>query len=152
MIVRITDKSLLRRRIARSLRKDDAGSAFLMDGVVRELAERLSGVERAFPLAVASGGRGPGLRKALLGTGKVERVFRLEPVQENFVSEAEAGAVADDEALPLAPSSINLFVSALSLQWANDLPGALIQIRQGLRPDGLFLGALTGRADTCRAA
>jgi SAM-dependent methyltransferase len=80
----------------------------------------------------------------MLGTGKVEQVFRLEPVSESFVPRTEDGAVADDEALPLAPGSVHLLVSALALQWANDLPGALIQIRQALRPDGLFLGALTG--------
>jgi len=37
-------------------------------------------------------------------------------------------------------------VSLLSLHWANDLVGALIQIRQALKPDGLFLGALFGGA------
>jgi SAM-dependent methyltransferase len=31
-----------------------------------------------------------------------------------------------------------------SLQWINDLPGALIQVRRLLRPDGLFLAALMG--------
>src|SRR5690606_10064339 len=35
-------------------------------------------------------------------------------------------------------------VSALSLHWVNDLPGALIQIRRALRPDGLFLAILPG--------
>ena len=35
-------------------------------------------------------------------------------------------------------------MSLLSLQEANDLPGALIQIRRALRPDGLFLGAIAG--------
>ena len=52
--------------------------------------------------------------------------------------------MADEEALPLAAESIDLFASALALQWANDLPGALIQIRQALKPDGLFLAAMTG--------
>ena len=35
-------------------------------------------------------------------------------------------------------------VSALALQFVNDLPGALIQIRRALKPDGLFLAALLG--------
>ncbi|CAK0751681.1 NADH dehydrogenase (ubiquinone) 1 alpha subcomplex assembly factor 5 [Azospirillaceae bacterium] len=35
-------------------------------------------------------------------------------------------------------------VSSLSLHWVNDLPGALIQIRRCLKPDGLFLGAMLG--------
>ena len=32
----------------------------------------------------------------------------------------------------------------MALHHVNDLPGALIQIRRALRPDGLFLAALAG--------
>jgi len=35
-------------------------------------------------------------------------------------------------------------VSALALQFVNDLPGVLVQIRRALKPDGLFLAALMG--------
>jgi SAM-dependent methyltransferase len=51
---------------------------------------------------------------------------------------------ADEEALPFRNESLDLVVSALSLQFTNDLPGTLIQIRRALKPDGLFLGALLG--------
>jgi hypothetical protein len=44
----------------------------------------------------------------------------------------------------LHEASIDLFASALALQWTNDLPGTLIQIRAALKPDGLFLAAMTG--------
>jgi SAM-dependent methyltransferase len=54
------------------------------------------------------------------------------------------GVVADEEALPFADGSFDLVVSALSLHWVNDLPGALIQIRRVLKPDGLFIGAALG--------
>jgi SAM-dependent methyltransferase len=40
--------------------------------------------------------------------------------------------------------TFDLAVSLFSLQWINDLPGALIQINRCLRPDGLFLAALMG--------
>jgi SAM-dependent methyltransferase len=53
-------------------------------------------------------------------------------------------AVADEERLPLAPESIDLAVSVLALHFANDLPGALAQVRRALRPDGLFLAAVLG--------
>ena len=59
------------------------------------------------------------------------------------------GVIADEEALPFADGSFDLVVSALSLHWVNDLPGALIQIRRVLKPDGLFIGvALGGRTLT----
>jgi SAM-dependent methyltransferase len=53
---------------------------------------------------------------------------------------------ADEEALPFADGSLDLVVSALALQFVNDLPGALAQIRRTLRPDGLLLAALIGGA------
>src|SRR5581483_1839865 len=48
------------------------------------------------------------------------------------------------EALPLRDAQFNLIVSALALQFVNDLPGTLLQIRRALKPDGLFLAALLG--------
>ncbi|MCA3755303.1 MAG: SAM-dependent methyltransferase, partial [Phenylobacterium sp.] len=36
--------------------------------------------------------------------------------------------------------------SSLSLHWANDVIGALVQARLALKPDGLFIGALFGGA------
>ncbi|HVL42748.1 MAG TPA: methyltransferase domain-containing protein [Brevundimonas sp.] len=47
-------------------------------------------------------------------------------------------------ALGVADQSQDLIVSLMSLHWANDLPGALAQIRRALKPDGLFLGTLLG--------
>ena len=55
-----------------------------------------------------------------------------------------ARLVADEEWLPIRADSLDLVVSALSLHWVNDLPGALVQIRQALRPDGLLLAAMLG--------
>ena len=52
--------------------------------------------------------------------------------------------VADAEALPLREDSLDLVVSALALQFVNDLPGTFVQVRRALKPDGLFLAALIG--------
>ena len=51
---------------------------------------------------------------------------------------------ADEEALPFRDQSLDLVVSGLALQLVNDLPGALVQIRRALKPDGLLLAALLG--------
>ena len=58
--------------------------------------------------------------------------------------ERDPGAAGDEEALPFAAASLDLATSVLALQFVNDLPGALAQIRRALRPDGLFLAALVG--------
>ena len=55
---------------------------------------------------------------------------------------ARAGPGAAPLALP--DQSQDLIVSLISLHWANDLPGALAQIRRALKPDGLFVGTLLG--------
>ncbi|KAJ1978856.1 hypothetical protein H4R33_005875 [Dimargaris cristalligena] len=52
--------------------------------------------------------------------------------------------VVDEEDNPFPENSLDAVVSNLSLHWVNDLPGALIQIRRSLVPDGMFLGAMVG--------
>jgi SAM-dependent methyltransferase len=143
MVARVTDKPLLRRRLARAHTRGELGADFLLNAVVADLAERLAGVERHFALGVAFAGQTEALTRALLDSGKVDHVIRIEQTGAALKAGQIGGVVADEEALPIAPASIDLFVSALALQWTNDLPGALIQIRQALRPDGLFLAALT---------
>ena len=50
----------------------------------------------------------------------------------------------DEELLEFEENSLDCVVSIGSLQWTNDLPGALIQIRRALKPDGVFVGAICG--------
>jgi SAM-dependent methyltransferase len=117
---------------------------FLLRPIVTDLAERLASVELRFPLAVAHGGQTDILAQALVDSGRVDRVLKMEPIESASASSRFAAFVGDEEALPLAADSIDLFVSILALQWTNDLPGALVQIRQALRPGGLLLAAMTG--------
>jgi SAM-dependent methyltransferase len=144
VVAPVTDKRLLRRRLTRAHRRGDRRATFLLDRVREDLVERLAAVERHFPIAVAHGGQTADLAAALLASGKVERVYRVEQTLAAYRADGPPGIVGDEEALPFAPGSIDLFASTLALQWANDLPGALIQIRTALKPDGLFLAALTG--------
>lgn len=74
----------------------------------------------------------------LLGAGQRSSYVRLGPAL------ARPDVVADESRLPLADASLDLVLSALTLQFVDDLPGTLVQIRRALKPDGLFLGALIG--------
>jgi len=65
------------------------------------------------------------------------------PVADRFRSVARV-EFSESETLRLEPESIDLALSALALQFANDLPGVLSQIRRALRPDGLLLAAMIG--------
>jgi len=122
------DHAALRLRRARAER---IGAArFLLDSVCGDLAERLGAVVRTFSAAVDIGTPADGLREQLN-----ERVADLHWI-DLFAS--------DGENLKLAAQSIDLVVSALALQFANDLPGVFAQLRRALKPDGLFLAAMVG--------
>ena len=131
------DRALLRRRRRRAAMSGAA--TFLLDRVAEDLAERLAVVLRRFDLAIDLGTPGEALRSALTRLGSVGTIVATgtAPRTQKFV-------VADEEALPFRESSLDLVVSALALQFVNDLPGTLVQIRRALKPDGLFLAALLG--------
>ncbi|RIA99188.1 S-adenosyl-L-methionine-dependent methyltransferase [Glomus cerebriforme] len=52
--------------------------------------------------------------------------------------------VVDEELLPFEENSLEAVISNLSLHWVNDLPGAMIQIRRSLKPDGVFIASIFG--------
>ncbi len=129
----VFDRALYRRRLARALA---AGYPdFLLARCADDLEERLGAVLRRFGQAADLGSPLP-LAAAVL-RAKAEGVLRMAESPG-----AEIDLVGDLEALPLAPGSLDLAASLLSLHAVNDLPGALIQIRRALRPDGLFIGCL----------
>jgi SAM-dependent methyltransferase len=138
----IVDASLLAERKRRAVRRSVAGADFLMARAADDLAERLATVGRRFPKAAALFCVTPAARDTVLASGKVDEAVRIE-TDAAFLGD-EAGIVAAPGHVPLAPDSIDLAVSLLSLQDENDIPGALVQIRRALKPDGLFLGAMAG--------
>ena len=143
---RITDRSLQRRRIARALRRAVPGADWLLRETLADMAARLALVERRFEVAVALDDDTGAIATMLGRSGKVATVLATGTVAAAGGGDATAcrRIAADAERLPLAPGSVDLVISALTLQWVNDLPGALVQIRRALRPDGLFLAALPG--------
>lgn len=113
-----------------------------------ELADRLAIVERQFETAIElHGGTGVAARR-LAQTGKVNSIRRIE-TESRFTTDENIPEAASMEHLPLEEASANLIVSPLALHLTNDTPGALIQIRRALKPDGLFLGAIPG-SGRCR--
>ena len=132
------DRRLLRVRRARAARDP---AAFLLDRAADDLAVRLSAVLRTFDLAVDLGTPSDAVRRAL--QGRVARIVAVDSIAANLTT-ARLPVVADEEALPFRDGSLDLVVSALALQFVNDLPGTLIQIRRALKPDGLLLAAMIG--------
>ena len=136
------DRALLaqRRQRARSL----GIVTFLLDRVAEDMAERLSAVKRTFEVAVDLGTPTDAVRRTILAAGTVERINAAVPNAPAQPDGRTPVVVADEERLPFRDASLDLVVSGLALQFVNDLPGALVQIRRALKPDGLFLAALVG--------
>jgi len=134
------------RMLLRSRRRATAAGAetFLLDRVASDLAERLTAVLRRFDLVLDLGAPGDAVRRALAGLPSIGTVISADTVLPGRAANAPRFVVADEEALPFGAAAFDLVASALSLQFVNDLPGALVQIRRVLKPDGLFVGALAG--------
>jgi SAM-dependent methyltransferase len=136
----IFDRALQRRRLARALGSGPA--AFLLDRAADEICDRLGAVKRRFAAIADIGTPLPQLAARL---AKDEAsVARLAPLPGALGAPFLLPIVGDEELLPFKAGSFDLAVSALALQNVNDLPGALLQIRRTLRPDGLFVGCLLG--------
>ena len=141
----VFDRSALRQRRNRAARDWDR-QAFLKREIAERLVERLDDIRRTFPLALDIGCHGDEVALALSGRGTIGQLIRAD-LGLGFARRACGPAVvADEEALPFAAGRFDLVLSAMDLHWVNDLPGALIQIRRILKPDGLFLGAMLGGA------
>ncbi|MDR6631246.1 SAM-dependent methyltransferase [Phyllobacterium sp. 1468] len=139
----VFDRNLLLVRRLRALRQHGNSADFLLARACEDLEERLSAVERKFGVAVDLASHTALAAQAIQRSGKVTTIVRVEQAQQ-FLDNAFPAIVADEEILPLKPSSIDLIVSLLSLHLTNDTPGTLLQIRRALKPDGLFLGAMAG--------
>ena len=134
----IFDRHLLRVRQRRARRLTPA--TFLLDRVAADLGDRLSAVLRKFDVAVDLGTPSDAVRRVLAANNNISTI-----VAAGLDGDDDGLRVtADEETLPFAERSLDLVVSALALQFVNDLPGALIQIRRALKPDGLLLAALIG--------
>ncbi len=123
----IFDRRTYALRRARAAKAGVAG--FLVEDAAAQLALRIGAVNRRFEKALDLNSRDEGFALLAPAAGHWTRSFAW---------------TTDEETLPFAPESFDLIVSVLSLHAVNDLPGALVQIRQALKPDGLFLAALLG--------
>ncbi|MDB5666804.1 methyltransferase domain-containing protein [Cypionkella sp.] len=105
-------------RHALALHRARATAFFMQEEAVAEVQDRLSEVNRTFT-------------KPVVVTG-------FPHLWPDFPT------IADDEVLALQPETHDLVINALTLQWANDPVGQLVQCRRSLQPDGLFIGLLFG--------
>ena len=144
----VFDRKAVRRHQDRAASMTSTVAPVLAE-VADRLLDRLDDITRPFDRALDLGGRGivaPKLRARGIETVSCE----LSPVMARL----SGGVAGDAEWLPFAPGSFDLVVANLSLHLVNDLPGALVQLRTALRPDGLLLASMPalGTLDELRSA
>lgn len=129
------------RRTARLARSEAAiaRADFLHARAADNAVGSLEALVRDWPKALDLSAHPGAFAEALKGSAAEGRVG---PVVE--LGDRAARAAPGAAALDVPDQSQDLIVSLMSLHWANDLPGALAQIRRALKPDGLFLGTLLG--------
>ena len=132
-VPQIFDARLLAARRARARALAVPGADFLFERAAADLGERLAAIRRSFASAAIIGPDTGALADALAAT---------VPAHDIVTVPIEAGA--GGERIDLPPATLDLVASVLALQFVNDLPGVLTQIRRALKGDGLFLGVLAG--------
>ncbi|KAH9725394.1 putative methyltransferase [Citrus sinensis] len=153
--VSIFDRHLKRKQRDRAAWLTRPNDSFV-DAVAENLLDRLEDCRKTFPTALCLGGSMEAVRRLLRGRGGIEKLIMMDTSYDmlKLCKDAQQDAhndnietcfvVGDEEFLPLKESSLDLAISCLGLHWTNDLPGAMIQCRLALKPDGLFLGAILG--------
>ncbi|KAK9141275.1 hypothetical protein Scep_010956 [Stephania cephalantha] len=154
---KIFDRALKRRHRDRAAWLSNRRNDPLIDSVAENLLDRLQDCKREFPKALCLGGSLMAVRRSLGGRGGIETLTMMDSSLEMIrlcrESELELPdrekietlyVVGDEEYLPVKEGSLDLVISCLGMHWTNDLPGAMIQCRMALKPDGLFLAAILG--------
>ncbi|MFP4270082.1 MAG: class I SAM-dependent methyltransferase [Alphaproteobacteria bacterium] len=118
--------------------------AFLLDEIHARLVDRLDDIKRRFARVLDLGARHGALARALRTRDPETEVVSAEPAPTLARHAPAPTVVSALELLPFADHAFDAVMSAGSLHLVNDLPGALVQMRRALEPDGLLLVAFPG--------
>jgi SAM-dependent methyltransferase len=103
---------------------DPIAGQFLAD-----VKDRLSLINRPLQLMAVAGPFAPQVAASLAAEGR------------RMAIDGQDLAI-DLESLPFGEATLDCFLSIFGLETVNDVPGALLQIRRALKPDGVFLACL----------
>jgi len=121
-----------------------AGHDFLLREVAARLADRLRDIKRDFTDVLDLGSHAGQTTEAIDALRQADCAVHCDLSHAMARRAPPPAVVCDEEFLPFGPGTFDLVISNLVLHWTNDLPGALVQLRRALRPDGLLLAAMLG--------
>ncbi|MGH1378255.1 MAG: methyltransferase domain-containing protein [Alphaproteobacteria bacterium] len=134
----IFDRELIknkRQRASNSFSEHD----FLFQWSRNQICERLLDINRHFDTALNIGSRCP----IPSDHKKIGQISTMDLV-DTPITRCTPYIQGNEELLPIANNSMDLVLSNLNLHTVNDLPGTLIQIRNTLKSDGLFMSSIFG--------
>ncbi len=111
---------------------------FMWQHCATQLKERLLDIKRDFAQSVEISITPYVLTDEFLAQKNMGVITHASPLAGN------GAVIIDEEFLPFAQQSLDAVISTGHLHWVNDVPGALVQLRQALKPDGVLVGALFG--------
>ncbi len=112
---------------------------FLIDWSRDQLLSRLDIIRREFETVLQLGNRTALDKTKIKGLQTLDISDTILPIHHN-----EDFILCDQEWLPFDKDIYDLIISPLHLHTINDLPGALTQLKNALKADGLFLSAILG--------
>ncbi len=124
----------------------------VLEDLGERLLDRLDDTSRRFATALDFGGRGA------IAPALAERGMEVVSADSSPAMAARAGGkplvLAGPEDFGLPEGAFDLVVAHLALHWLDDLPGALIQLKRALKPEGLLLASMPvlGTLQTLREA
>mgnify|MGYP003341633111 CR=1 FL=1 len=139
---KIFDLGLIQKRIVRA--RAMGANQFLIDRLQEDMFERLDLVQRPFSNILDIGTITPQFLERLKVKYQPDSASHIGLMDQIGIEDVANETLINQEFLNLKPQSYDLIVSVFALQVINDLPGLLVQIRQALKPDGLFLACLLG--------
>lgn len=124
-----TRRLAVRQRMLKAQRQPDA-PRYLLDDMIEDVLERLAFLRHEPRRALLIGDIGGVLEASLASAGT--QVLAVEP------------AIGFDEERPYPETGFDLIASFGTLDTVNDLPGALVHIRDALAPGGLLIASFPG--------
>ena len=135
--IAVFDRALLKQKRLRSAPRF-AEFNFLHEWAETQILDRLDVVTKDFPLGLHIGRNvNENFLNALKQQSGAQHIWRFDQTGHGDV-------MGEEDFFPFKPESLDLITSTLNLHSVNDLPGALLQFKQALKEDGLFVAVLFG--------
>lgn len=146
------DRDLLRQNKARTA-KNFAQHNFLHHEIANRIAENITILNRKFKSILEIGARDSYLSELLLeGPADKSELMALGNLTPRLHKGVFYEFFDDEEILPQEPGDYDLVLSNLNFHYINQIPQFLIEVKDFLRPNGVFIASFFGEENLSQLA